>query len=245
MTWFSDYLAPLSEAVPMTLALTLVGAAGALVVSFAAGLLRLSGNRVLRGISRAYVEFFRGTSLLVQLFWMTTALTQIAGFRLWLFPAATLTLALSYGAYGSEVVRGSIQAVPKAQWEATTALSLSPVDRMRRVIIPQAWPLMLPSFGNLFIELMKGTALVYLIAMTDIFKVAQDLRAEAGTAGASTAILTVTLLVYFVIGLVLVQLMRMFERRALANVGRPQPPLFGRVRWGFGKPAEQAIGGAQ
>jgi polar amino acid transport system permease protein len=223
-----DYLAQLLSALPTTLGLTIFGALGALVVSFAAGLLRMSQNRLIRGITRVYVEVFRGTSLLVQLFFMSVALTQLSGYRLYQWTAALLTFALSYGAYGSEVVRGSIEAVPKAQWEATTALSLSPADRMRRVILPQAVPLMVPAFGNLLIERMKGTALVSLIAMTDVFKVAQDLR--AGDAAATLGIFAMVLLIYFVLGLLLSRGVQLYERRALANIGRPQPPLL-KVRW--------------
>lgn len=235
-----DYLVQLLSVLPTTLGLTIFGALGALVVSFVAGLLRTSQNGVIRNITRVYVEVFRGTSLLVQLFFLSVALTQLSGYRLYQWTAAILTFALSYGAYGSEVVRGSIAAVPKAQWEATTALSLSSFDRMRRVIIPQAVPLMIPSFGNLLIELMKGTALVSLIAMTDVFKVAQDLR--VGDPAAVLGIFGLTLLIYFVLGMLLLRGVHLIERRALANIGRPQPPLF-KVRWGFDKPAGAGAGG--
>lgn len=241
MQWFSEIFLPLLGGVPVTVALTIGGAFAALVVSFVAGLLRLSNNRIVRGVTRVYVEFFRGTSLLVQLFWMFYALPQITGFRIESFPIAVITFGLSYGAYGSEVVRGSILAVPRAQWEATTALSYTPYDRMRRVILPQAIPLMLPSFGNLLIELMKGTALVYLITETDLTGAARDLRVTMSDQ--SFAIFTTTLVIYFVIGVLLSRGVRLLERRANANVGRPQPPIV-RVKWLMGRKAAAQAGGA-
>lgn len=240
MAWFSDYLLPmLSDGFLLTLELTVLGGLAALAVSFIAGLLRLSRNRVVRGATRTYVEFFRGTSLLVQLFWIWGALPALTGYRLNTVLVAVLTFGLSYGAYGSEVVRGSILAVPKAQWEATTALSMSRYDRMRRVILPQAIPLMLPTFGNLLIELMKGTALVYLIALTDITAKARELRNVHP--GDSLIIFSLVLVIYFLLGLVLMRIMRLLERRANANLGRPQPPLFPKVKWLPGRPSEARV----
>ncbi|HEY8457876.1 MAG TPA: amino acid ABC transporter permease, partial [Actinopolymorphaceae bacterium] len=157
MEWFDDLLVPLLGGLPTTLLLTVFGGLAALVMAFVAGMLRLSKWAWVRGATRVYVEFFRGTSLLVQLFWIFFAFPQLTGYRLDPMFAAIITFGLSYGAYGSEVVRGSILAVPKAQWEATTACNMSNVDRMRRVILPQAIPIMLPSFANLLIELLKGT----------------------------------------------------------------------------------------
>src|SRR5690606_39659223 len=85
-------------------------------------------------------------------------------------------LGLNYGAYGAEVVRGSINSVPTGQWEATTALSLSRTQRMWRVIFPQAWALMIPSLNNLLIQLLKGTAVVYLITIVDLTAELKRLR---------------------------------------------------------------------
>jgi polar amino acid transport system permease protein len=75
------------------------------------------------------------------------------------------------GGYGAEIVRGAIQAIPKGQTEATIALNLSPTQRLRYVILPQALRLILPPFGNLTIEILKGTALVALVGVTDIMQV--------------------------------------------------------------------------
>lgn len=102
-----------------------------------------------------YVEIFRGTSLLIQLFWIYFALPMVLDIRMSAMTAAILALGLNYGAYGSEVVRSSILAIPKGQIEASIALNMTPFQRMRRIIFPQAWTMMLPGFGNLQIELLK------------------------------------------------------------------------------------------
>jgi polar amino acid transport system permease protein len=170
-----------SRGIGTTLLYTALGAVSAFVISFVFGLMALSPSIWVRGISRTIVEFFRGTSLVVQLLWFAFVLPQLnLGFRLEPIAAATLALALNFGAYGSEVVRGAIVSVPKAQWEATVALSLSPLKRMRRVILPQAFPEMIPPFGNLLVQLLKSSSLLFLIGITDLtFEVGQ-LRSDLG-----------------------------------------------------------------
>ncbi len=114
------------------------------------------------------------------------------------------------GAYGAEVVRGAIQSIPKEQYEATTALNLTRWQRMRHVILPQAFVLMLPTFGNNAIELLKGTAVVSLISLSDMTFQAQVVRAQTG----STAVPFLTILVlYFLIASVFSSGIRGLEQR--------------------------------
>src|SRR5699024_1330279 len=94
--------------------------------------------------------------------------------------AAIVALGLNIGAYGAEVVRSSINAVPKTQIEATVALNLGWFQRVRLVVLPQAWAQMLPTFGNLIIELMKATAVAYLIGVSDLTAIAQQTRSSEG-----------------------------------------------------------------
>lgn len=229
MQWLSEYTPTILSGLAITLPLTVFGAAAALLVAFIAGLARLSESGFVRGVARVYVEFFRGTSLLVQLFWFFFAIPNLIGYRMDPVAIGVIVFGLSYGAYGAEIVRGSILAVPKAQYEATTALNMPRSLRMRRVVIPQAIPLMLPSFGNLLIELLKGTALVYLITLTDVTQKARELRNT--NPSDSLVIFTITLLIYFVVGMLLMYGMRWLEGRANANVGRPVEPMFKGVKW--------------
>ncbi|HEX2177864.1 MAG TPA: ectoine/hydroxyectoine ABC transporter permease subunit EhuC [Nocardioidaceae bacterium] len=201
--------------VGVTMTYTALGAVAAFVVSFVFGLMALSPSVLVRGASRTVVEFFRGTSLVVQLLWFYFAL-PLLGFRLDAIAAATLALALNFGAYGSEVVRGAINAVPRAQWEATVALSFTRLQRMRRVILPQAIPEMIPPFGNLLVQLLKGSSLLFLLSITELTFEVQELRKDIGSLPA----FAIALLVYFVLAQALIALMRLWERRASARVGR-------------------------
>jgi polar amino acid transport system permease protein len=205
----------LVEGAGLTLLYTMSGAAAALVLSFVFGLMALSRQVVVRGVSRVIVELFRGTSLVVQLLWIYYVLPQL-GIRLDTFVAATLALGLNFGAYGSEVVRGAINSVPRAQWEATVALSMSPMTRMRRVIMPQALPEMVPPFSNLWIQILKSSSLLFLIQITELAFQVQELRYEVG----SLTAFSVALVVYFLLSQVLVAITRGIEHRAAARVGR-------------------------
>jgi len=139
----------------------------AITIAFVTGLLLLSRITVLRFTTICYVEIFRGTSLLVQLFWFFYAL-PVFGISLDKFTAGFLAIGLNVGAYGAHVVKSAIMSVPKGQWEACIALNLTPSQRMIRIILPQAIIIMLPIWGNLLIELLKATALVALISVADL-----------------------------------------------------------------------------
>ena len=199
----------------VTMLYTVLGALAALVVSFVFGLMSLSGWVVVRGFSRVVVEFFRGTSLVIQLLWIFFVLPQL-GLRFEPMAAATIAFGLNFGAYGAEVVRGAIASVPSAQWEATVALGLGRFRRMRRVILPQALPEMVPPFGNLWIQILKSSSLLYLIGITELTFEVKQLQFDVG----SMAAFSIALLVYFVLAQVLVAVTRFVEARAAAGVGR-------------------------
>jgi ectoine/hydroxyectoine ABC transporter, permease protein EhuC len=210
-----ELLPPLLKGFKTTLMLTALSIVAALVFAMLAGLARMSLRVWFRWPAAAYVEVFRGTSLLVQLFWIYFALPMLLDIQLSAMTAAVLALSLNYGAYGSEVVRSSIAAVPKGQTEAAIALNMTPSQRLRSIILPQAWRMMLPGFGNLQIELLKGTSLVYLITLADVTYQAMMLRTYDLS---STAAIFVWLLVlYFAAASVLTWLVRFAERRAAAG----------------------------
>ncbi len=176
---YPDYLAQYGpqflHGAMITAAQTVLASALAIAIAIAMGLMRLSRNRAVRGTAITYIEFFRGTSLLVQLFWIFFVL-PLFGITLEKFTAGFIAVGMNLGAYGAEVVRGAIQSVPKGQHEAAQALNLSPAKRMRRIIMPQALLIMLPPWGNLLIELLKGTALVSLISVTDLMFQAKQIN---------------------------------------------------------------------
>jgi polar amino acid transport system permease protein len=215
---FAELLPQLGEGILVTLELTLGGAVLALLVAFSLGLGSRARTRWARVPSRLIVEFFRGTSLVVQIFWLYYVL-PLPPFYVELDPLACgiIALGLNYGAYAAEVVRGSINSVPRGQWEASVALDLGAAHRLRRVILPQAWPLMIPMFTNLLIQLVKGSALAAYITLHDLNFFIDELR--KGTTDTVFAY-TVGLLLYFGFAYVLTLIMNALEARAKNNVGQ-------------------------
>ncbi|WP_228977058.1 ectoine/hydroxyectoine ABC transporter permease subunit EhuC [Streptomyces sp. DH12] len=199
-----------------TLQLLVYGAALAAVVAFTVGTARTHRSRFVRFAAAAYTEVFRGVSALVLMFWLFFVVPPLAGWQLLPMWAAVLALGLSYGAYGAEVVRGALNAVPTAQREAAVALSLTPWQRLRLVLLPQALPEMLPPLCNLLIELLKGTALVSLLGVGDVSFAAYLVRLATQE---SAQIYGAVLVVYFVIAMVIIRAMKALERRAKTRVG--------------------------
>ncbi|WP_248700093.1 ectoine/hydroxyectoine ABC transporter permease subunit EhuC [Haematobacter massiliensis] len=194
----------------VTILLTVLGSILAICVAFAAGLGRLSRIAVIRWFSTAYIEFFRGTSIFVQLFWIYFVLPMTGLWTPTPMQAGILALGLNVGAYGAEVVRGAILSVPRDQHEACTAVNLTRFQRMRHVILPQALPLMLPTFCNNAIELLKATSVVSLISLADMTFQAQVVRSQTG----NTFLPFVTILIlYFAMSSVISYAVRAYERR--------------------------------
>lgn len=206
---FVDSAAVFIEAAYTTLELLIVSALVTLAVSLAAGIGRLSEFLPVRWLSIAYIEIFRGTSALVQLFWLFYVL-PLFGPKIDPFTAGVLGVSLNVGAYGAIMVEASIRAVPKSQYEAAIALNLSPFNRMRRIILPQAIRIMIPPFGNLAIQLFKLTALVSFIGISDLTYTAYQLNQ---TTYRTVEVFTIILFIYFAIGLSITIGMRWLEHR--------------------------------
>jgi polar amino acid transport system permease protein len=214
-----NFLPQLWEGVQTTIILTVLGSIGAIVIALVLGLTMASTHAWLRVPARIIVEFFRGTSLLVQLFWLFYVF-PLLGVDLDPMVCGIGALALNYGAYSAEVVRSSIITVDKGQWEGAIALSLSPTRRMVRVIFPQAWALMIPSLATLLIQLLKGSAVVSFITLQDLTEKIDQLRQSTNDTYFS---FTIGLIIYFVIAWLLQEFMNFLERRATARLGRRRP----------------------
>ncbi len=195
--------------VKITLIITLSSTIVALFAAFAAGLARLSRRRWLNVPALVYIDFFRGTSALVQLFWAYFVL-PLFGIELSAIVVGIVVLGLNIGSYGAEVVRGAVRSVPKDQWDAAVALNFTPAMTMRRIILPQALIAMLPPFGNLWIELLKSTALVSLITLSDLTFEAQVLRSLTLQ---SAEVFLLVLAIYFLIAQLMSRSVRVAERR--------------------------------
>jgi len=170
-----------------TLQLTAVSVVFGLVGGTLLGIARISTFKPLQIASRVYIDFFRGTPLLVQIFMIYFGIPAFANsigttFTFNRFFAAILALSLNSAAYLAEIVRGGIQSIESGQREASESLGLSPVQTMRYVIFPQAFRRMIPPLGNEFITLLKDTSLVAVIGYEELFRrgqliVAQNYRA--------------------------------------------------------------------
>ena len=215
--WF--FVSSLLEGAPVTVVATLGGIVLTIVLSLVAGLALLSRSRAARVVSRTYVELWRGTSEVVQLFWIAFVLPVLVGIQFVPLAAGILVLGLNHGAYGAEIVRGAVQSVPKAQYEGAVALNLTPAQRMRRVILPQAFVEMLPPFNNLFIQLLKGSALLTLIDVADLTNIGTE-RLEVAFGRQSLLIYSIMLVMYLVFAVLITLGMRLLERGAAARLGR-------------------------
>lgn len=207
------------EGIDITVATLLASAIFGYFLAFIAGFSSLSNNIIIRFITRVYVEIFRGTSLIVQLFWLYYALPIV--FKIDLgsdFWVGAIAIGLNYGAYMSEIVRGSILAVSEGQSEAATALNMSRFQRMRLIVFPQALRMMLPEFGNYLIQMLKATSLVSLISLTDILYFADDMRST--NIALAPKIYFFLLVFYFLLALPLIWLTRRletFSKRGVAS----------------------------
>ena len=161
----------------VTIPLSLISFAIALVIAVITALARISKFRLLRWVFGAYVWVFRGTPLLVTLFIVFFGLPKL-GITLDAWTTAIITFSLNTGAYASESIRASILAIPKGQWEAAESLGMSYWQILRRVIGPQTVRISLPSVANDFIDLVKGTSLVASITLADLFMVGQQITAR-------------------------------------------------------------------
>lgn len=211
-----DLLPELLRGVWVTLQVAAGGAVLAVVSALLAALARMYGPRLLRWLAIAYVETFRGTSALVQLFWLFFVLPHF-GVTLDPMTVGILALGLNIGAYGAEVVRGAIASVPVGQWEAATALNLDRMQTLRRIILPQAFVAMIPPWGNLFIELVKATSLVSLITLSDLAFKAQQLNQNTLR---TAEVFGMVMLGYLGISVLVTLAMRALERHAARGLRR-------------------------
>jgi L-cystine transport system permease protein len=160
-----------------TLPLTAVSFTLGLALALVVALMRLSGRRLVSGVARAYVSVIRGTPLLLQLFIIFFGLPSI-GITLDPWPSAIIGLSLNVGAYASEAVRGAILAVPRGQWEAAMTVGMGRVTTLRRVVLPQAARIAVPSLSNTLISLVKDTSLVSVVLVTELLRQAQIIAGQ-------------------------------------------------------------------
>jgi His/Glu/Gln/Arg/opine family amino acid ABC transporter permease subunit len=200
----------------LTIELTIVVISLSLVFALLVALGGLSRFWPLQWLVRCYIELVRGTPLLLQLVYIYYVLPEI-GIRLDSFSAGTLALTLNYSAYISEVYRSGIQAISKGQHDAAAALGMTRGLAMRRIILPQAIRIVIPSLGNYFISLFKDTALCSVVSIQEVLFTAQILAAQNFQ---YFTLYTVVGIMYFAVSFPAARLVGYLERVTRAGYAR-------------------------
>lgn len=198
-----------------TLKVTAAALALGLPLGLTVALLRLSRVRAVSLPAGVFVEFFRSTPPLVQLFWCFFALPILIGVRIDSFQAAVMTLSLQSSAFFAEVFRGGIVSVERGQWEAARAIGMTYSQLMRRVVLPQAVKRMIPAFLERAIELMKTTTLVATVAYADLLFEASDIAQKTFR---PLEVFTAAAAIYFIVIFAASRVVQVSERR-LARSG--------------------------
>jgi polar amino acid transport system permease protein len=213
MTFDVDYaleiLPMLLNATVVTFQATMWGMALAIVGGLVLAVLRMSRVRPVSAIAAGYIEFVRSTPLLTQLFFLFYIL-PIYGLTLDAFATGVLGLGLHYSSYTAEVYRGGIQGVPRGQWEAATALNLSPLRTWRLVVLPQAIPPVIPALGNYLVSMFKDTPLLATITVLELLGVALT---EAGRSFRYLEPITIVGAIFLALSFPSALLVRGLERR--------------------------------
>jgi len=199
----------LLEATINTASLFALSSILAVVLSLLVGIAGLSANKWLSWTTLVFGETFRGVSLVVQLFWIFFVL-PLFGITLSATTAAVIALGLCFGAYGSEIVRASLLAVPKGQREAARALGLSPLRTFLLVELPQALLIMLPPMGNLLVLILKSTSVTALITVPELAFTASALNSNHG---ASLAVFGYVMITYYLLSRLVLWGTQAAERR--------------------------------
>ena len=199
----------------MTIKLTLICVLLGCALGFVLALARTSKSAALRGVSGVYVEFFRGTPVLIQLFWIFFCLPLLLGFELSNMTSGIIALTLYMGAITSETFRSSLKSVGQEQLDACVALGLSPWTRTTSVILPQAVLRAAPTLLSNVVSLFKESALVSAVGMADLMFVGQNI---SNNTARPIEVLTVVALIYFVIAFPLTRAVTVLEQRILKRL---------------------------
>lgn len=203
----------LLEGAALTILISLLAMALAVVLGMVAAVMSQAPHAIPRGVVRLYVELFRNTPLLIQLFIFYFGLPQI-GISLSPFTCGLLALTLYSAAYNVEIFRSGLEAVPRGQREAARATGLSPLQEAGYVIIPQAMRISFPALGNNLISLVKNSALVSTIGMVELTFMANDISFQNFR---SFEIYGTAAVLYVIIVLGLTRVLGLFESRMLTR----------------------------
>ena len=205
-----DNIPILLQGAVITIQITVMAVGCGFFIGMIAALANLSRFRIVRLLVKCYVELFRGTPLLVQIFMIYFALPMVIGQSINPYVAAVTACSINSGAYVSEIFRAGIQSIDKGQMEAGRSLGLTGGQTMRYIVMPQAFKAIIPPLGNEFIAMMKDTSLVSVIGFEELTRRGQLIIAR--TYG-SFEIWTAVAIIYLIMTLSISQLVAFLERR--------------------------------
>lgn len=205
-----DNIPILLQGAVITIQITVMAVGCGFFIGMIAALANLSRFKIVRLLVKCYVELFRGTPLLVQIFMIYFALPMVIGQSINPYVAAVTACSINSGAYVSEIFRAGIQSIDKGQMEASRSLGLTWAQTMRYIVMPQAFKAIIPPLGNEFIAMMKDTSLVSVIGFEELTRRGQLIIAR--TYG-SFEIWTAVAIIYLIMTLSISQLVAFLERR--------------------------------
>jgi His/Glu/Gln/Arg/opine family amino acid ABC transporter permease subunit len=204
------HLGFLAQGLIMTFRLSIAAQVVAIGAGLLAALVRMTRQRAVSWLGRLYIDFFRGTPLLVTLIWIYFGVSLVLGLELTAFAAGVLGLGLDAGAYLAEVFRAGLQAVPKGQREAALTLGLSRFQIMSRIVLPQAIRIIIPPLGNSYVGMLKNATLLSVIGLAELTRSAQMV---AATTYRPFEVYTFVALVYVVITMAFSTGLSLVERK--------------------------------
>jgi polar amino acid transport system permease protein len=173
---FIEVMSSLLLATQWTVLLSIIAFTGGAIVGLIITLMRISSNRILKGIARFYVEFFQGTPLLMQLFLIFFGIPILIGYDVSPWISASVALIAYVAAFQSDIWRGCVEAIPKSQWEAGAALGLTYMQQLRLIIVPQAFKISIPPTIGFLVQVVKNTSLTSIIGFVELTRQGQILN---------------------------------------------------------------------
>ena len=207
-------------AIRWTLLLSLVAFVGGGLVGFAVAILRTTQSRILRLLTTGYIQLFQGTPVLMQLFVFYYGFAVLFDMQVDAWPAVALAFTLYAGAFLGEIWRGSIQAIPRTQWEASACLSLDYLQQLRFVILPQAMRISIPPTVGFLVQLIKNTSIAAIIGFVELTRAGQLM---VNVTFQPMVVYPLVAALYFALCWPLSLLSRFLEKGIDANLGVKRP----------------------
>lgn len=173
---FFEILLALLKALQWTVILSLIAFTGGSIAGMLLTMMRIAKNKIIKNIAQFYIAFFQGTPLLMQLFLIFFGIPIVLGFDVPALISASVALIFYASAYLADIWRGSVESIPKTQWEAGTALGLSWLEQFRFVILPQAIKVSIPPTVGFLVQVIKNTSLASIIGFVELTRRGQVLN---------------------------------------------------------------------